>query len=505
MKNYLLLIIFVTAHIYSFTQNVGIGTTNPILAKLVVEQNRPNALGGNQAEMIIWNTAPTFTRLWLRNNSLGFWSIDSRVGSLDNTQQDTFRIRTDLEPNFFVMRGNGQVGINTANPVYRLHVEGGNRPGIFVRTNNNLTDSGAILAILDVPTPAQPYSAAVRGENKSTTFNGVGVYGVHNGSGWGVYGLAKEAGTEGYGAGVNGRIVGGTGGAGVRGENYNSGGAGGIFLDAAVSGNSRALKTQGSLQFTGIGEGAGKVLTSNASGVATWQTLAGSHNHFGESWTGSANTGLRIENSQVTSSGLIVVNNAGSGVSHGIQGLTNSNTGVGIIGVNSNGGLSHTLETNAGINGVAGNGTGVYAASVTGVSLFAHKSNSVNAAGTVARFQNEKIGNTSPVVLIQGVSTQPSLELNNGFLKVSGTHKTAFTITATNANSSEHILPLSYTNPQRNDIVIVTHNYNPEGAPSQYHDQAVGVYWNGSTWAIFNENTTIPILNRSFNVLIIRQ
>ncbi|MCU0387890.1 MAG: hypothetical protein MUE71_04730 [Chitinophagaceae bacterium] len=505
MKPFLCIIAFLSICFILQAQNVGIGTSNPILARLVVEQNRPLLGSGNEAELIVHNTAPTFTRMLLRNNTLGYWSLESRIGNLLNSSEDTFRIRTDFEPNFFVMRGNGQVGINTANPLYRLHVEGANRPGIFVRTNNNLTDSGAILAILDVPTPAQPYSAAVRAENKSTTFNGVGVYGVHNGGGWGVYGLAKEAGDAGYGAGVNGRIIGGTGGSGVRGENYNSGGAGGVFLDGAANGNSRALKTQGSLQFTGINEGAGKVLTSDGSGVATWQTLAGTHNHFGETWTGSVSNGLRIENNQVTSSGLIVLNNAGSGQSHGIQGQSNSNNGIGIIGANTNGGLSHVLQTNAGINGIAGNGTGVYAASVSGVSLFAHKFNSLSAAGTVAKFQNEKIGNTSPVVLIQGVSAQPALELNNGFLKVSGTDKTAFTVTATASNSSGHVLDLSYANPERNDIVIVTHNYNPLGAPAQYHDQAVGVYWNGSTWSIYNENTTIPILNRSFNVLIIRQ
>ena len=97
------------------------------------------------------------------------------------------------------------------------------------------------------------------------------------------------------------------------------------------------------------------------------------------------------------------------------------------------------------------------------------------------------------------------LELNNGFVKVSGANKTAFTVTATAGNSSGYILNLSYADQAQTDILIVAHNFNPPGIAASYHNYNVGVYWNGSNWTIYNENATTPILGVSFNVLVIKQ
>ena len=52
--------------------------------------------------------------------------------------------------------------------------------------------------------------------------------------------------------------------------NTSSTGVAGIFISNASAG--KALQTYGKLQFENIGEGAGKVLTSDATGNATWQT-----------------------------------------------------------------------------------------------------------------------------------------------------------------------------------------------------------------------------------------
>ena len=102
-------------------------------------------------------------------------------------------------------------------------------------------------------------------------------------------------------------------------------------------------------------------------------------------------------------------------------------------------------------------------------------------------------------------AAQPAININNGFIKVSGENKTAFTITGTGANASGHILTLNYANQSANDILIVTHNYNPGGLGGSYLNNAVGIYWTDSARAIYSEDTATPMLGKSFNVLVIKQ
>lgn len=90
------------------------------------------------------------------------------------------------------------------------------------------------------------FSAGVRGINRGTGGTGVGVLGYQAGTGYGVYG---------YSAAGTGTVGG------------SSTGVGGHFI--STSGN--ALYTIGGLKLTNINEGAGKVLTSDAAGNATWQ------------------------------------------------------------------------------------------------------------------------------------------------------------------------------------------------------------------------------------------
>jgi hypothetical protein len=101
------------------------------------------------------------------------------------------------------------------------------------------------------------FSSAVKGVNNGTGGLGIGVYGSQAGAGWGVYGTTPS------GVGVNGSSASGIA--------VNGSSTSGIGLSgSSTTGN--ALQTAGKVQMTGIGEAAGKVLTSNATGVATWQT-----------------------------------------------------------------------------------------------------------------------------------------------------------------------------------------------------------------------------------------
>jgi len=52
-------------------------------------------------------------------------------------------------------------------------------------------------------------------------------------------------------------------------------------------------------------------------------------------------------------------------------------------------------------------------------------------------------------------------------------------------------------------ILTVTPNWNPNGAPGVYNDHAIGVYYTGTQWAIFNQDLA-PIPKQSaFNVTVI--
>lgn len=111
---------------------------------------------------------------------------------------------------------------------------GGFGMGIMGRANSNTNGKMA---------------SAIFGSLQGTGDSGAGVYGYASNA-YGVYGITDN----GYG------IVG-----------YASGtGTGGFFFSTT---SAKALQSNGAIKFTGIGEGAGKVLTSDALGNATWQNL----------------------------------------------------------------------------------------------------------------------------------------------------------------------------------------------------------------------------------------
>lgn len=110
----------------------------------------------------------------------------------------------------------------------------------------------------------------------------------------------------------------------------------------------------------------------------------------------------------------------------------------------------------------------------------------------------------STAVLAEHSSGGTSIELKNGFIKVTGSNKTAFKHTTGLGNISGNFSFLTYAAPNENDIVMVTHNYSPT---STYLNKAIGVFWDAgnSRWCIYNEDLSAMPANITFNIMVIKQ
>jgi hypothetical protein len=133
-------------------------------------------------------------------------------------------------------------------------------------------------------------------------------------------------------------------------------------------------------------------------------------------------------------------------------------------------------------------------------------SGSVYSAGVGGYGDYGVLGNsqstTGAGVLAQHSSGKTALEVNNGFIKVSGTNKTAFKHTTAAGNIAGDYTILTYDSPSANDILIVTHNNSPNNT---YLNKSIGVFWTGAAWAIYLEDQTTMTANLTFNVMVIKQ
>ncbi|MCB9859733.1 MAG: tail fiber domain-containing protein [Phycisphaeraceae bacterium] len=96
--------------------------------------------------------------------------------------------------------GIGDIGTHNA----QLLVLTSDSMGARIQTTSNETEAAAVRGVLDRSSPGS-FSAAVRGENRGIGVLGIGVWGSHDGSGWGVYGSSPA------GTGVRGHTTGNSG------------------------------------------------------------------------------------------------------------------------------------------------------------------------------------------------------------------------------------------------------------------------------------------------------
>jgi hypothetical protein len=367
------------------------------------------------------------------------------------------------------------IGINTNTPAYPLDIKAAPASMVTASVSDNVT-TGQRLALSASINTTTPVSSAIG----ASTYEGGGVSPIESVT----YAIV---GSSGNGYAIGGYSISGTA---LRGK----------------SSTGLALYCSGLIKLTGLGEGAGKVLTSDAAGNASWQLpTVGAHTHFGSTWSGAGTGALFLGNSGADGVGLSIIE-SGTGNTAGLRSFVSSAAGVAVVGVNNSSGSYHPGLLNTAVSGLAGDGTGVFGASLSGLSIYGLKENFGIAAGSVARFTNQKTGITDPVVLVEAVDNQPALELSNGGIKVSGTNKMAFKHLTTAANISGNQTNLAYANQDATDILIVTRIFNTgSGTGGTYLNKNYAVWWKGTNWTIYLEDLSTMPVNVAFNVMVIKQ
>ncbi|MBS1511389.1 MAG: hypothetical protein JST86_11150 [Bacteroidetes bacterium] len=333
---------------------------------------------------------------------------------------------TGTYPNPLINIPLNKTAAQTANALVTLTNSAATGTAGALQGNSASTDANAT-AIQGTISSTAPggFSSGIRGINNGSGGLGIGVYGSQNGSGWGVYGTTPSGigviGNSTSGYGTYGTSNTGTGAYG----NSTAGNAGIFEITANTNTNSaligrttgtgfaatlsstnavpKALKTIGGLQFAGINEAAGKVLTSDAAGNATWAAPSAAANLILPYKDSAASTTAHIfdiiQTSTTTTTAALsgtsrstagsanailgtISNTSPGGFSTALRGINNGTGGLGIgvwgsqngsgWGVYGNtpdgiGVYGNAIASGYGVYGYSNSGTGIYGTSNTGV------------------------------------------------------------------------------------------------------------------------------------------
>ena len=505
MKKLSLITLAISFAMITSAQNVGIGTTLPEYSLHVKNLTGESSLGvnaagtasqsllnlsidnridGNALFFVKYRPGVAGTTSGIPKSNLSALGADFGAGPLliSTNQASHMHFATNATERMRIT-SDGHVHINNTNTSLGwLHVEN-NDNSYYGMYSENLATTGSTYSI--GARIRGPVGAGIDG----VSYTGVGTSTFPTGS----YGVMGRSGSTGTAVGA-----------------FSLGG--GTALRAEITtGTGTAIYSLGKLQFTGISEAPNRVLTSDASGYATWQDLPGSATiwtvngtHLSNNNTG--NVGINIGMSTPTYGKFIVDRN------NDFNGALINYTGV-VVGLNSssiNGsgvyGISYAPRTGAlvyagvsGYNpspgtdrfGVIGQSEGTTAGSVYSAGVGGYGD-----YGVLGLSQS----NTGAGIIAQHAAGKTALELNNGFIKVSGTNKTAFIVTAnTGTNINLNQVRFSYTGMLSTDILIVTHNY------STNYIGGVGTWWDGTQWTVFREDQAAMPNGEKFNVLVIKQ
>lgn len=248
------------------------GTAQKSLLNLSID----NRINGNSLLLLKYRPGVTGLIAGIPKSNLSILEADAGAGPLliATNQNSNIHFATNRIERMRITN-TGHVGINNTNPSLGwLHVENNdNASSIFAINRNTAANAFAISASILSSSGAAVSGSSITGSVTSGFITGrYGVLGTSGGGGIGVGGFTINGGTA--------------------------------IKAQVVSGGGTAIYSSGNLKFTGIGEAANKVLTSDASGNATWQNLppAADTNKFGFTVTASPSN---------ISANLITLNYAG--------------------------------------------------------------------------------------------------------------------------------------------------------------------------------------------------
>jgi hypothetical protein len=271
-------------------------------------------------------------------------------GSEGDSPADTAAQETDADPQSIL----APTGPHPLDDHWGQWAAGFGKKGSKWTNNATLPSVYGVWGVIGRTNPGA-FSAALRGENRGTGGNGIGVWGSQNGGGWGVYGAAPS------GLGVYGSSSSGTGVYGYSASNVgvyglSSSGWGAFFARTASSGTRPGLEGRTS-STSGSAVGVlGRVTPTNAGGysAAVYGINSGTGGngigvrgyHGGSGWGvyGSTPSGLGVYGYSTTGTGVYAGSNsgragffyrtAGSGTTPALEGRSSSTASyaVGVLG-----------------------------------------------------------------------------------------------------------------------------------------------------------------------------
>jgi hypothetical protein len=130
-----------------------------------------------------------------------------------------------------------------------------------------------------------------------------------------------------------------------------------------------------------------------------------------------------------------------------------------------------------------------------------------NPGGVGGTYNNRNIGvwytGSQWAIFNQNITAIPVNAAFNVLVPTPDTSVFVHKATSANITSNWTTIDHPLTNGKPDAILLVTPNWNPGNVGGTYDNRPIGVWYNGSKWAIFNQDTTFPMpVNASFNVFV---
>jgi hypothetical protein len=270
MKRMIITLVFISGATAVQAQKVGVGTKSPDYPFTV--KDTLNSGGGIGIAQVSLNGLV----------AVGTYTDNGNAFIQTHTNNDLCFSTNNGSAQVLLQKGTGNLGIGALSPAEKLEVNGNVKisgtlklPGGTPAVGKVLTSDASGNAAWATPASGLtlPYLGTDAGSGVTflvgnTSATGDAIRGQASGSGSGVVGFAN-----------GGKAVYGSAGAGRGIEGYSNTGAAGYFSSPsglALQTGTGGIELNGSVKIVDGTQGAGKVLTSNGSGAASWQTPAAS-------------------------------------------------------------------------------------------------------------------------------------------------------------------------------------------------------------------------------------